>query len=633
MAPGDRDAQARAGSPVITVALQLLGAVAGIAALMTFAGGAMLWLRFDELRLPADQAVALLPERLLLTTGAHALIGPIAVGILCAVVVTLAWPWRRTPRDWAFWLLLGAIVVVAVVVAAALVWDFDRYPEQFAMLLALLAAFGIVLAVARAAARRSTLAWSLFAAFVVCGAVLAIVRTSGAPKLEPVALLLDGRPQSIAGFYVGQTSDRVYVAPLPGNGDPADPFADAEIDRLVEIRRDKVLGLLLGAPAGIRSDEPGREQAQSLLADLRAATAEPEAGEARAITTSDPVTAFAPVVNLHVRERAWPMSAEDFLAASWLLWAHDGRCEDWLPGSERHVDDVPDERGELGRFDVARLAGPAAYAHAPAAGDCAEDGRAVPADAHTRPYDRGRPAGVDATEGWVLDVDDDAATPRPRLADDGPQRVLRGVPTYYEVQPPLADGTPEVRITYWLFYGLSQPPGPSAVTRFLVHEGDWERIGVLLRRGATRDDYIPISVRYHAHDGNRDVAWRAVRRTAAAGAADATHPLVYSARGSHASYWRAGSYENVFEAGGRRQFAVRDTAVACPDCPQWRTWERLVDAQVQPWYGFGGAWGQMGGIAGTTGPLGPSRWKSGGAGVSPTRTVQLAAGPSAPPAP
>ena len=44
-----RDAQARAGSPVVTVALQLLGAVAGVTALMTFAGGAMLWLRFDEL--------------------------------------------------------------------------------------------------------------------------------------------------------------------------------------------------------------------------------------------------------------------------------------------------------------------------------------------------------------------------------------------------------------------------------------------------------------------------------------------------------------------------------------------------------------------------------------------------------
>lgn len=633
MEAGARDAQRTAGSPVVTIALQLLGAVAGITALMTFAGGAMLWIRFDELRLPADQAVSLLPKQLLLTIGAHALIGPIAIGVFIAVVVTLLAPLRTTDLRWVFWLILGGIVLAVLIGVATLVWDFDRFPEQLAMLFTLFAAFGIVIAVAFLARRRSTLAWTLFAAFVVCGAVLAVVRTSGAPKLEPVALLLDGRPQSIAGFYVGQTSDRVYVAPLPGNGDPADPFADAEIDRIVEIKRDKVLGLVLGAPTGIRTDEPGREQAQSLLADLRTATADPGgAGEAKAITTSDPVTAFAPLVNLHVRERAWPMSAEAFLRGSWLVWAHDD-CPDWLPRAERHVARASEQQDQLGQFELGRLAGPAAYAHPPADGSCAEGGgRPVPADAHTRPYDTGgRPSGVDVQEGWVLDLDDDARTPKPDVSDEGPQRVLNGVPVYYEVHPPLAADAQEVRITYWLFYGLSQPPGPSAATQFLVHEGDWERISVLLRRGATRDDYVPVSVRYHAHDGNRDVTWGAVRRSAAAGAVDATHPLVYSARGSHASYWRAGSYENVFAPGGRRQFAVRDTAIACPDCPQWRTWEQLVDAQVQPWYGFGGAWGQLGGMAGTTGPLGPSSYKADGASPSPTRTAQLAAGPSAPP--
>lgn len=627
MEPEARDAGARSGSPVVTIALQLLGAVAGIAALMTFAGGAMLWLRFDELRLPADQALSLLPERLLLTTGAHALIGPIAIGVFSAVMLTLAWPLRATKRRSVFWLLLWAIVAASVLTVGMLVWDFDRFPEQLVMLAVLVAALSIAIIVARVAAHRSTLAWTVFAAFIVCGAVLSVVRTSGAPKLEPVALLLDGRPQSIAGFYVGQTSDRVYVAPLPGNGDPTDPLADAEIDRLVEIRRDKVLGLLMGAPTGIRSDEPGRVLAQSLLDDLRAATAEPLAGEGPPVTTPDPVTKFAPLVNLDAAERAWPTSAEAFLRQSWLVWAHDG-CRDWLPGAARHVDEADDEPVQRGRFDPARLAGPDAYTHPPGCGD--DDGRPIPADAHTRPYDlRGRPQELKPREGWVLDLDDAARRPQANLRKDGPQTVLRDVPSYYQVYPPLADGSPEVRITYWFFYALSQPPGRPSLTRYVMHEGDWERVSVLLRRGAARDDYVPVSVRFHTHDGNRDVAWRAVRRWPA-GTADATHPVVYSARGSHASYWRAGSYENVFKVAGRRQFAVRDTATACPDCPQWRTWEQLVDAQAQPWYGFGGAWGQLGGIAGTTGPLGPSSYKLGGASPAPTRTAQLAAGPSAP---
>lgn len=612
----------------VTLGLQLLGALAGLATLTTFVGGAMLWIRFSELHLPADQAVNLLPKQLLLVIGAHALIGPVALGLFAAVVISLAQPLRTTGYDWIFWLLLAAILVPFVVAVVVLTWDFDRFPEQFFMALALLAALAIVIPVAIRATRRTTIALSVLAAFAICGAVLAVVRTSGAPKLEPVAVLLDGRPQAIAGFYVGQTADRLYLAPLPGNGDPADPFADADIDRIVEIRRDRVVALVLREPTGIRSNEPGREQAQSLLADLRAATAEPGTTVADTVTTSDPVTAFAPLVNLHVRERAWPMSADAFLADAWLTWVHED-CPDWVPDSAgdggRHVEHASDHADLLGRFEPARLAGPGAYAHVPVSKGCADaTGAPISASAHTRPYDgKGRPAGVAVSEGWVLDLRDGARTPKPKLRDEGPQRILSDVPAYYEVHPPLAEGTAEVRITYWLFYGLSQPPGPSSFTRFLVHEGDWERISVLLRRGATHDDYTPVSVRYHAHDGSRDVAWSAVKRSG-------THPLVFSARGSHASYWRAGAYENVFEADGRRQFAVRDTAIACPDCPQWRTWDELRDAQTQPWYGFGGSWGQFGGMAGTTGPLGPSSYKVDGASPSPVTTVERATAPIAP---
>jgi hypothetical protein len=106
---------------------------------------------------------------------------------------------------------------------------------------------------------------------------------------------------------------------------------------------------------------------------------------------------------------------------------------------------------------------------------------------------------------------------------------------------------------------------------------------------------------------------------------------VFSARGSHASYWRAGSYENLFSVAGRPRFAVHDSAIACPDCPQWRAWEFLLDARVQPWYGFGGAWGAPGGMGGTTGPLGPSPFKTRGLGRSPENAVRSSPAPIATP--
>jgi hypothetical protein len=56
----------------MAIALQLLGAAAGISALSSAVGGAMLWLRLHALNLPGDESVSVLPKGLLLTVGLHA---------------------------------------------------------------------------------------------------------------------------------------------------------------------------------------------------------------------------------------------------------------------------------------------------------------------------------------------------------------------------------------------------------------------------------------------------------------------------------------------------------------------------------------------------------------------------------
>ena len=107
-------------------ALRVLGAVTGIAAVMTFVGGAMVWIRFDELRLPADQAVSLLPKQLLLIVGAHAMAVPVGVGVFVAVIFVLINAMDpkgelTKTRKTVLWLFAIPSAIVAIV----LVWPYD----------------------------------------------------------------------------------------------------------------------------------------------------------------------------------------------------------------------------------------------------------------------------------------------------------------------------------------------------------------------------------------------------------------------------------------------------------------------------------------------------------------------------
>jgi hypothetical protein len=54
----------------------------------------------------------------------------------------------------------------------------------------------------------------------------------------------------------------------------------------------------------------------------------------------------------------------------------------------------------------------------------------------------------------------------------------------------------------------------------------------------------------------------------------------------------------------------------------WRTWQLLTDAQQEPWYGYGGAWGAVGTRPGTIGPLGPSAYKTKGQDQVAEKTVE-----------
>ena len=243
-APATRRTRTRAtrdeggpSSSLWTVAVQLLAATAGLTAFVAFIGAAMLWIRFNALDLPADRAVALLPRSDLLTVGAHSLAFPILIGLAAVFVVFLIGPAHdRGEPTLGLWIAVGVLFAVGLLVLLLSVSSYDVFFEQIAAYGGLLFATALIVLTATRTKGFGPLAWVVFASVALFAGVLAIVRTSGTPKLEPAAVVLTGQEmRGTSGFLIAETDDDVYLAPLPGSGDLADPFADSDLDRVVEI--------------------------------------------------------------------------------------------------------------------------------------------------------------------------------------------------------------------------------------------------------------------------------------------------------------------------------------------------------------------------------------------------------------
>jgi hypothetical protein len=89
-----------------------------------------------------------------------------------------------------------------------------------------------------------------------------------------------------------------------------------------------------------------------------------------------------------------------------------------------------------------------------------------------------------------------------------------------------------VALQYWLFHAfdLWSPLVPQSPDYWKAHEGDWEAVTVLLDAAGK-----PVEVATSRHCGGARRAWSRVEKRGA-------RPVVYSALGSHALYFRPGRY-------------------------------------------------------------------------------------------
>jgi hypothetical protein len=319
---------------------------------------------------------------------------------------------------------------------------------------------------------------------------------------------------------------------------------EAEADDCEEPSSASV-SLIAGKPAGAVQRKPPGATALAPLVQAKAA---------RALSIQEAIVRYAPLVFLAPGETYRPADASDFIRNSRLRWSHDSGQPDDEIADKGHVS--AKRLGKGGYSDqveniVGQRHGPQIHSYQ----DC-------------RPNDD---KGDGGNEGFFLDLDNRWH----KSAGTG-----TNMPVYH-------DAVAGHYITYWFFYKFNAGPASGGIDN---HEGDWEHISVRLNASNRATE-----VAYSQHGGDKIYKWKDVPK-------HGTHTVVYSAKGSHASYATPGSHPTDFPS-------VDDTTGAGA---QWKTWQHLKRVRAQHWYGYGGAWGEVGDrnpVTDTTGPQGPSRFK------------------------
>ena len=158
------------------------------------------------------------------------------------------------------------------------------------------------------------------------------------------------------------------------------------------------------------------------------------------------------------------------------------------------------------------------------------------------------------------------------------QSAADASPTFY-VQLVTTPGGMTV-IQYWFYYFTNFF---GSTFGFNSHEGDWEMIQVILDANE-----VPYAVAFAQHGSGSSREWNDIERMD-------THPLVYAARGSHASYMGPFSF-----LAGRDQAASETTEIVIPKVVT------LFPLSAASWTFYKGHWGQSDLVPGFGGPVSPS---------------------------
>ncbi len=181
------------------------------------------------------------------------------------------------------------------------------------------------------------------------------------------------------------------------------------------------------------------------------------------------------------------------------------------------------------------------------------------------------------------------------------RKISRGRPaTVYAHIATQADEPGRLALQYWLYYVYNDWNNK--------HEGDWEMLQLVFAAETPAEalDRPPLEVGYSQHSGAQSAAWSNSDLER-----EGTHPLVYSASGSHAEFFRSSLWFGYSAQAG----------VGCDDTrgPSREVEPDVVVVPTRPpgagspyaWLGFDGLWGQRlrSPNGGPTGPNAKTQWR------------------------
>jgi hypothetical protein len=264
---------------IAKAAAGFFGAGLTVVGVVTVTGGAILWARFSAAGLPADQAVAAVPDAELIAVGAGRLLRYAFIALVALVFLYVVDPTglddtperSKEPRnghpkediggresranaDGArrasallanVWVRLAYIFLIAAFCGWTLVEAIEHLrgaDQLIAVGIALILGVGSY----RIARRRKGFWWFAVAAIIsvlVAAAVVDWMRTKTSPEAQPAAVLVEGK-RGVIGLYVAQTDDYLFL------GRPRRKSRGV----VLAIPKEKVSALAIGQPQSVAND-------------------------------------------------------------------------------------------------------------------------------------------------------------------------------------------------------------------------------------------------------------------------------------------------------------------------------------------------------------------------------------------
>ncbi|HEX2232699.1 MAG TPA: GDSL-type esterase/lipase family protein [Thermoleophilaceae bacterium] len=436
-----------------------------------------------------------------------------------------------------------ALALAVLLCVTILLWRDEAWLVGSAIVAAVLA--GLCLAIAAASGQRfAPYGLAVLISVPVFGAAMEMLRTVNSPRLQPVAVLLrDDRVE--CGAYVGESDGRLWLArvelaelgnvrrPPPRRGRIVPILSSSVVERSlgplqpVARAQDQAVVLrdeLLDARG---KDDPGTRPPGCVA---KAPRPEPDPSPHRELAED-----FQPELIVDREDGFWPIPVRTLFA---MQDRRARACR--LIGGDR---DEPCVRlttqGELSWSGG--------------------EGEAIEYPAANNRDGEQRDLMVDA------------------LGSVDPVKTAR---EYFLVAGDLRENRP-LTLQYWFFYSFNYQPINETLNAFTAgfHEGDFESVGVLLSARTRRPRYVWMA---RHNDEGRMFTWEedALRKRG-------DHPVVFVARGSHASYETCDRQPRFHAPGGliddqptckaSRQLHLSPQATAMTDLSRtaWACWHGL----------------------------------------------------------